>query len=136
MNGKVIIKYEEIAIKKEKKQDDIKIVVTNILHELGVPANLKGFNYLREGIIMVIDDMNTIHEITKSLYPQIACKFKTTPSRVERAMRNTIDIALQRGNEDMIQNIFGLVLDKRRKPTNSQFIAMISDKLRLQLNIC
>ena len=126
--------YIEISTKKDKAEDNLEALVTNVIHEVGVPAHIKGYQYLREAIIMVVNDIDVINQITKSLYPQIADKFKTTPSRVERAIRHAIEVAWGRGQQDVVENIFGYTISAAKgKPTNSEFIAMISDKLRLEL---
>lgn len=125
--------YVEIA-SNEKKQENLEALVTNIIHEVGVPAHIKGYQYLREAIIMVINDIDVINQITKSLYPKIAYKFNTTPSRVERAIRHAIEVAWGRGDQKTVENIFGYTISAAKgKPTNSEFIAMIADKLRLEL---
>lgn len=114
--------------------NNLEIMVTNIIHEIGVPAHIKGYQYLRDGIIMVIDDIEVINQITKQLYPDLAKKYKTTPSRVERAIRHAIEVAWGRGQLDAVNNIFGYTVSSNKgKPTNSEFIAMIADKLRLEL---
>ena len=101
-----------------------------------MPAHIKGYQYLREAIIMVINDIDVINQITKCLYPQIANKFHTTPSRVERAIRHAIEVAWGRGEQKTVENIFGYTISASKgKPTNSEFIALISDKIRLQYNI-
>lgn len=106
--------------------------ITNILHEVGVPAHIKGYQYLREAITMVYYDLNVLGAITKVLYPIIAKKFNTTSSRVERAIRHSIEVAWGRGNVDTIAHIFSYTVSyNKSKPTNSEFIAMIADKLRL-----
>ena len=126
--------YVEISHEKIKPEENIEALVTNIIHEVGVPAHIKGYQYLREAIIMVINDIEVINQITKSLYPQIAVKFKTTPSRVERAIRHAIEVAWGRGQQEVVENIFGYTISAAKgKPTNSEFIAMIADKLRLEL---
>ena len=126
--------YVEIPANKEKSQDNLEALVTNIIHEVGVPAHIKGYQYLREAIIMVINDIDVINQITKSLYPKIAYKFNTTPSRVERAIRHAIEVAWGRGDQKIVENIFGYTISASKgKPTNSEFIAMIADKLRLEL---
>ena len=108
--------------------------VTNIIHEIGVPAHIKGYQYLRDGIMMVVDNIEVINQITKQLYPDLAKKYKTTPSRVERAIRHAIEVAWSRGQIETMENIFGYTVNSNRgKPTNSEFIAMIADKLRLEL---
>ncbi|MBP5427391.1 MAG: sporulation transcription factor Spo0A [Clostridiales bacterium] len=108
--------------------------VTNIMCALGVPAHIKGYRYLREAIITVIEDINILNSITKSLYPAIAQKYNTTPSRVERSIRHAIEVACQRGQIEVMENIFGYTINSGKgKPTNSEFIAMIADKLRLEM---
>lgn len=107
--------------------------ITNIIHEIGVPAHIKGYLYLREGISMVVEDMDFLGAITKELYPSIAEKFNTTPSRVERAIRHAIEVAWTRGKVDTINQMFGYTVSNNKgKPTNSEFIALIADKLRLE----
>ncbi|GFN35434.1 sporulation transcription factor Spo0A [Tepidimicrobium xylanilyticum] len=110
--------------------------ITNIIHEIGVPAHIKGYLYLREAILMVIQDIELLGAVTKELYPSIATKFKTTPSRVERAIRHAIEVAWTRGKVDTIENIFGYTVNTNKgKPTNSEFIAMVADKLRLEMEM-
>ena len=110
--------------------------VTNIMREMGVPAHIKGYHYLRDAIIMVINDVNLLGAVTKELYPMIAKKFQTTPSRVERAIRHAIELAWDRGNVEMINKFFGYTINlDRGKPTNSEFIAMIADRLRLETKV-
>ena len=126
--------YVEITNKDVKSEDNLEALVTNIIHEVGVPAHIKGYQYLREAIIMVVNDIDVINQITKSLYPKIALKFNTTPSRVERAIRHAIEVAWGRGDQKTVENIFGYTVNALKgKPTNSEFIAMIADKLRLEL---
>ncbi len=125
--------YIEIAEGGDKEQN-LEALVTNLIHEVGVPAHIKGYQYLREAIMMVVKDIDVINQITKSLYPQIAYKFNTTPSRVERAIRHAIEVAWGRGDQKMVEKIFGYTISASKgKPTNSEFIAMIADKLRLEL---
>ena len=108
--------------------------VTNTLHEIGVPAHIRGYQYMREAILMAIDDMDVLNYITKELYPNIAKKCGTTPSRVERAIRHAIEVAWSRGKIDVIDNMFGYTINTNKgKPTNSEFIALIADRLRLEL---
>jgi len=108
--------------------------VTNIIHDVGVPAHIKGYQYLRDGIMMAVNDVDIINQITKQLYPDLAKKYKTTPSRVERAIRHAIEVAWNRGQIESMENIFGYTINSNRgKPTNSEFIAMIADKLRLEI---
>ncbi len=112
----------------------IEAMVTNIIHEIGVPAHIKGYQYLREAIIIAVADMDVINAITKVLYPQVAKTFQTTPSRVERAIRHAIEVAWDRGDLDTLQRFFGYTVSNTKgKPTNSEFIALIADKLQLQL---
>ncbi len=126
--------YIEISADNNKTEENLEALVTNIIHEVGVPAHIKGYQYLREAIIMVVKDIDVINQITKSLYPQIAHKFNTTPSRVERAIRHAIEVAWGRGQQEVVENIFGYTISAvKGKPTNSEFIAMIADKLRLEL---
>lgn len=116
------------------KEEILEIKVTNIIHEIGVPAHIKGYQYLRDGIIMVVNNIEVINQITKQLYPDLAKKYKTTPSRVERAIRHAIEVAWNRGQIETVEAIFGYTVNSNKgKPTNSEFIAMIADKLRLDL---
>ena len=113
---------------------NIESMVTSIIHEIGVPAHIKGYQYLREAIIIAVNDMDVINAITKVLYPQVAKTFQTTPSRVERAIRHAIEVAWDRGDLDTLQRFFGYTVSNTKgKPTNSEFIALIADKLQLQL---
>ena len=128
------IKSQYITMKNQKNQENLEALVTNIIHEVGVPAHIKGYQYLREAIIMVVSNIDMINQITKQLYPDIASKYHTTPSRVERAIRHAIEVAWGRGRQDVVENIFGYTVSATKgKPTNSEFIAMIADKLRLEL---
>ena len=111
--------------------------VTNIIHEIGVPAHIKGYQYLRNAITMVVDDMELLGAVTKELYPAIAEMNDTTPSRVERAIRHAIEVAWNRGRIETINNLFGYTVQTDKgKPTNSEFIAIIADKLRLERKAC
>lgn len=111
---------------------DLEGDVTNMIHEIGVPAHIKGYQYLREAIIMSIEDPSMISAITKILYPTIAKRFQTTPSRVERAIRHAIEVAWNRGRMETLDSLFGYTIDTGKgKPTNSEFIALIADKIRL-----
>lgn len=121
----------------EKKADmeerNLEAEVTDIIHEIGVPAHIKGYQYLREAIIMSVVDMEMLNSITKILYPGIAKKYQTTPSRVERAIRHAIEVAWSRGKMDTIDELFGYTIHNGKgKPTNSEFIALIADKIRLE----
>lgn len=112
----------------------IEVKVTQILHEIGVPAHIKGYHYLRDSIMMSVENPEIINAVTKQLYPAVAKKYDTTSSRVERAIRHAIEVAWDRGNVDVLNSYFGYTIhNDRGKPTNSEFIAMISDRLRLQL---
>ncbi len=114
--------------------DNLETIITNVIHEIGVPAHIKGYNYLREAIILCIQDKEFINSITKMLYPTVARNYQTTSSRVERAIRHAIEVAWNRGSEDILNRIFGYTIDTNKgKPTNGEFIAMISDSIRLKL---
>ena len=127
-------KYIEINEIDKKNQENLEALVTNVIHEIGVPAHIKGYQYLREAIMMVVQDIDIINQITKQLYPEIAEKYRTTPSRVERAIRHAIEVAWARGKNDAVESIFGYTISASKgKPTNSEFIAMIADKLRLEI---
>lgn len=121
---------------KDDKEFDLSFEITTILHEIGVPAHIKGYLFLREAISMVYNDIDLLGSITKVLYPEVAKKFRTTSSRVERAIRHAIEVAWNRGNIDAIASIFSYTISiSKSKPTNSEFIAMIADKLRLEHKI-
>ncbi len=132
------VAYSRMMTLLEMKQltlenDDLESRVTSILHNMGVPAHIKGYNFLRQSIIMATEDPAVISLVTKRLYPDIAKANGTTPSRVERAIRHAIEVAWDRGNVDVLNEYFGYTINNMRgKPTNSEFIAMISDKLRLE----
>lgn len=112
---------------------NLEAVVTDIIHEIGVPAHIKGYQFLREAIILTINDMDMINAVTKVLYPEVAKKFSTTPSRVERAIRHAIEVAWDRGDIETLQKFFGYTVSNiKGKPTNSEFIAMIADCLSLR----
>ncbi|WP_182199492.1 sporulation transcription factor Spo0A [Paraliobacillus salinarum] len=118
---------------KEYDKFDLEASITHIIHEIGVPAHIKGYMYLREAITMVYNDIELLGSITKVLYPDIAKKFNTTASRVERAIRHAIEVAWSRGNIDSISALFGYTINvSKAKPTNSEFIAMVADRLRLE----
>src|SRR4051812_18899741 len=117
----------------ENKPRNLDASITSIIHEIGVPAHIKGYLYLREAISMVYNDIELLGSITKVLYPDIAKKYNTTASRVERAIRHAIEVAWSRGNIDSISSLFGYTVSmSKAKPTNSEFIAMVADKLRLE----
>ena len=114
------------------KGKNLDVEVTKIIHQMGVPAHIKGYQYLRDAILMVIEEVNLLGAVTKELYPLITKKYMTTPSRVERAIRHAIELAWDRGNVDMMNRFFGYTINvERGKPTNSEFIAMVADKLRI-----
>ncbi len=114
--------------------NNLEIKVTEILHQIGVPAHIKGYHYLRDSIIMSVETPEIINSVTKQLYPSVAKRFDTTSSRVERAIRHAIEVAWDRGDIDVLNSYFGYTIhNERGKPTNSEFIAMISDRLRLQM---
>lgn len=116
------------------EDSSVKIKITEILHQIGVPAHIKGYHYLRSSIMMCVENPEILDAVTKQLYPSVAQKFDTTASRVERAIRHAIEVAWDRGDIDILNSYFGYTIHTSRgKPTNSEFIAMISDKLRLQL---
>lgn len=115
-----------------EKMLDMEVRVTEMLHDIGVPAHIKGYQYLRSSIIRSISDMDILNSITKQLYPTIAKEYGTTSSRVERAIRHAIEVAWSRGNTDTINELFGYSIGNRLKPTNSEFIALIADKIRLE----
>lgn len=126
----------QVVAEKAKKQQevirDLEQDVTNMIHEIGVPAHIKGYQYLREAIMMSVEDPAMISSITKILYPTIAKRFQTTPSRVERAIRHAIEVAWSRGRMETLDSLFGYTIDTGKgKPTNSEFIALIADKIRL-----
>ena len=120
-------------ISNQNNNNSLEVKITNIIHEIGVPAHIKGYLYLREAITMVVGDMELLSAVTKELYPNIAKTFNTTPSRVERAIRHAIEVAWSRGKVDTINNLFGYTVHTQKgKPTNSEFVAMVADKLRLE----
>ncbi len=123
-------------VRKSGAPADIESQVTKIIHQIGVPAHIKGYQYLRTAILMTIDDSNIINSVTKVLYPSVAKQYSTTTSRVERAIRHAIEVAWDRGDIDTLNSYFGYTIQNNRgKPTNSEFIAMIADNLRLKYKI-
>lgn len=117
-------------------RNELEVTVSEIMHQIGVPAHIKGYQYLREAIILSVNDNEMMHSVTKILYPTVAKIFNTTPSRVERAIRHAIEVAWDRGDVDVLSAYFGYTIQNTRgKPTNSEFVAMISDKLRLKMKI-
>ncbi|HHV28624.1 sporulation transcription factor Spo0A [Acetivibrio mesophilus] len=141
VNQSNVIRQEHIASEIKAsyhlpQPKNLEAEVTNIMHEIGVPAHIKGYQYLRDAIIMVVKDLDVINSITKQLYPSIAKEYNTTPSRVERAIRHAIEVAWSRGQIDTIDSLFGYTINiGKGKPTNSEFIAMVADKLRLEMKI-
>lgn len=129
-----MVKVNESPVLVKKDKNNIENEVTEIIHEIGVPAHIKGYQYLRQAIIMTIDDIEMINSITKILYPTVAKAYNTTASRVERAIRHAIEVAWDRGDTEVLNKFFGYTVSYGRgKPTNSEFIAMIADRLRLQM---
>lgn len=117
----------------KKQEYNLEIRVTDMIHEIGIPAHIKGYHYLRDAIIMAVDDMDVLNAITKVLYPTIAKMHQTTASRVERAIRHAIEVAWSRGKLDTLDELFGYTVSNRKgKPTNSEFIALIADTIRLE----
>ena len=122
------------ARSQKNREVNLETKITGILHEIGVPAHIRGYHYMREAIMMAVDDLDILNYITKELYPTIARKCNTTPSRVERAIRHAIEVAWSRGRVEIIDKLFGYTINNHKgKPTNSEFIALIADKLRLEL---
>lgn len=131
------VTYSRETVSPQVAAHNLETKVTNILHEIGVPAHIRGYHYMREAIIMSVNDMDVLNYITKELYPSIAKKCDTTPSRVERAIRHAIEVAWNRGKIDAIDELFGYTINNHKgKPTNSEFIALIADRLRLEQKIC
>lgn len=125
---------DEAIVTSRSNEINLEAMVTSVIHEIGVPAHIKGYQYLREAIKIAVNDMEVINAITKVLYPQVAKTFSTTPSRVERAIRHAIEVAWDRGDLEVLQSFFGYtVSNSKGKPTNSEFIALIADRLQLQL---
>lgn len=118
---------------KTNDPEDIELMVTDIIHQLGIPAHIKGYYYIRTGIVLSIENPELLESVTKLLYPTIAKEYNTTSSRVERAIRHAIEIAWERGNTDILNNFFGYTIDSfKGKPTNSEFLALITDRIRLK----
>lgn len=129
----VSLQFENAVQSKREEPKDLEKDVTNMIHEIGVPAHIKGYQYLREAIMMSVEDIDMLNSITKLLYPSIAKRFQTTPSRVERAIRHAIEVAWSRGKMETLDALFGYTISTGKgKPTNSEFIALIADKIRLQ----
>ncbi len=123
----------DISFSRRSQNPNLEIIVTDIIHQIGVPAHIKGYHYLREAIMASVADKEMLESVTKLLYPAVAKKFKTTPSRVERAIRHAIEIAWDRGDIDTLNSFFGYTINTGKgKPTNSEFIALITDKICLK----
>ena len=117
----------------DNRGESLETRVTNMLHEIGIPAHIKGYHYLRDAIMMAVDDMDVLNAITKILYPTVAKKYQTTSSRVERAIRHAIEVAWSRGKLDTLDELFGYTVSNGKgKPTNSEFIALIADTIQLE----
>jgi two-component system response regulator (stage 0 sporulation protein A) len=138
LSNEVVVEMKNQSVccgKSIPKTNDISVEVrtTNMIHDVGVPAHIKGYQYIREAILLAVENEEIINAITKTLYPTLARKFNTTPSRVERAIRHAIEVAWNRGQIEMHDKIFGYTVNSNKgKPTNSEFIAMIADRLRLE----
>lgn len=133
------VRYDNIKIGnniinvKETSENNLENQVTNMIHEIGIPAHIKGYHYLRDAIIMAVEDMDVLNAITKILYPTVAKKHQTTSSRVERAIRHAIEVAWSRGKLDILDSLFGYTVSNGKgKPTNSEFIALVADTIRLE----
>lgn len=127
-----ILRIEDMVVKQGNKEKDLNMKVTQMIHEIGVPAHIKGYLYLRTAIIMAVENMDILNAVTKQLYPDIAKEYGTTDTRVERAIRHAIEVAWERGNIDVINDLFGYTIQADKgKPTNSEFIALMSDRIRL-----
>ena len=126
----------EMAPGDPRLSEDMEMVVTEIIHQIGIPAHIKGYQYVREAIVIAVQDMDVINAVTKVLYPEVARRYSTTPSRVERAVRHAIEVAWDRGDLETLQRYFGYTVSNTKgKPTNSEFIAMIADRIRLQRKV-
>lgn len=136
-NGTVFKNIKQTVVEQSAdRENNLENDITGIIHEIGIPAHIKGYQYLREAIFMVVRDMDMLNCITKVLYPTIAKKFQTTSSRVERAIRHAIEVAWSRGKIEVIDELFGYTVNNGKgKPTNSEFIALISDKIRLEYKL-
>lgn len=135
--GSLLERMRQIAHDGEEDTEDafqaLQRQVTDVIHEVGVPAHIKGYQYVREAIIIAVQDISVINGVTKILYPEVAKRYNTTPSRVERAVRHAIEVAWDRGDLETLQRYFGYTVSNTKgKPTNSEFIAMIADKIRLE----
>lgn len=122
-----------VTNRREVPEDNLESQVTNMIHEIGIPAHIKGYHYLRDAIMMAVNDMDVLNAITKILYPTVAKKYQTTSSRVERAIRHAIEVAWSRGKIDILDDLFGYTVSNGKgKPTNSEFIALVADTIRLE----
>ena len=127
------LQIEDIVVKQGNRQKDLNMLVTQMIHEIGVPAHIKGYLYLRTALLMAVENMDVLNAVTKQLYPDIAREHGTTDTRVERAIRHAIEVAWERGNIDVIHDLFGYTIQADKgKPTNSEFIALVADKIRLE----
>ena len=130
------LQVEDIIVKRGNHKKNLNMLVTQMIHEIGVPAHIKGYQYLRDAIIMSVNDNEMLGAITKVLYPTIARNYKTTSSRVERAIRHAMEVAWSRGRMETIEELFGYTVNSGKgKPTNSEFIALIADKIRLEYKL-
>ena len=131
-NGNSSCQVEDIVVKQGNYEKELNLMVTKMIHEIGVPAHIKGYLYLRTAILMAVDNMDVLNAVTKQLYPDIAKEYGTTDTRVERAIRHAIEVAWERGNIEMIHDLFGYTIQADKgKPTNSEFIALMADRIRL-----
>lgn len=138
-----VIKYDgeeredtKVILKKVEKNIDLREYVTKVMTELGIPASLNGYQYIRAGVLIFLSDKNKEKMITKDIYPEIAVQFKTTPSRVERGIRHAIEVSCSRGNMEYLNEIFGYSISNfKGVPTNGEFLSKVSDKISLELNI-
>jgi len=140
ISGELLCEKVRSCMKREQKRAaagvklDLEALVTKVIHDVGVPAHIKGYRYLRDSIMMTVNNMEVINSITKLLYPTVAKLYSTTPSRVERAIRHAIEVAWDRGDPDTLNRYFGYTIASGKgKPTNSEFIAMIADNLRIEM---
>lgn len=135
MDTNVDIPVDDLVVSHTETKKNINLAVTKIIHEIGIPAHIKGYLYLRTAILMSVENMDLLNAVTKQLYPDIAKEYDTTDTRVERAIRHAIEVAWERGNIDMIHELFGYTVQADKgKPTNSEFIALVADKIRLDMN--
>lgn len=133
LNGRILDLFDEAEKVKYSNDSTIEVEVSSMLHNLGIPSHVKGYKYIREGIMLLYSSEDSMHLITKEIYPEIALKFNTTSSRVERAIRHAIEISWIRGDLKLMENIFGNSIDfERSRPTNSEFLTTIADRLKLK----